>query len=465
MAKKENKTVYLCTSCGADFPKWSGRCPSCGEWNTLIEYTVKAGTPEPGVRIRKGASLPDNTPKPLAQVSGKSAPRIDLHDGELNRVLGGGVVKGSLVLIGGEPGIGKSTLILQSVVRNRHLKTLYVSGEESPGQIRLRAERLTDADQVEHTLLYAETSIEMITDTALELRPDLIVIDSIQTMQTSTSESSAGSPSQVRECTARLLSFAKEESIPILIVGHITKDGSIAGPKIMEHLVDTVLLFEGDRNHQYRILRSIKNRFGNTDEIGIYEMQSDGLRQVSNPSEMLLSSNPDTEELSGVCVGVTVEGQRPLLVEVQALVSSAVYNNPQRSSTGFDLRRANMLLAVLEKRAGFKLIQKDVFINIAGGLYISDPALDLPLLCAVLSSSLDIHVSRETCITGEVGLSGEVRAVSHIMRRINEAQKVGFRNIIVPKQSIKGIDTGAFPINIIPVSRVEEAFRYLFRHD
>lgn len=465
MAKKDTKTVYLCTECGADFPKWSGKCPSCGEWNTLVEYTVKPGQPEPGLRIRQKAPQTDNAPLPLSRVSGKSAPRIDLNDGELNRVLGGGLVKGSLVLIGGEPGIGKSTLILQSVVRNPDLTTLYVSGEESPGQIRLRSERLTDADTVEHTLLYSETSIEVIIETALEVSPDLIVIDSIQTMQTARSESSAGSPSQVRECTAELLSFAKEQSIPVLIVGHITKDGTIAGPKIMEHLVDTVLLFEGDRNHQYRILRSIKNRFGNTDEIGIYEMRQDGLRQVSNPSEMLLSSSADRNELSGICIGVTVEGQRPLLVEMQALVSSAVYNNPQRSATGTDLRRSNMLLAVLEKRAGFKLIQKDVFLNIAGGLYINDPAIDLPLLCAVLSSSLDLHIPRSICVTGEVGLSGEVRAVSHILRRINEAAKIGFCTILVPKDSIKGIELTSQPINVVPVSRVEEAFRFLFRNN
>ena len=464
MAKKnESKTVYLCTECGADFPKWAGKCPSCGEWNTLVEYTVKPGQPEPGLRIRRQGLSTEHLPQPLSKVSGKSAPRIDLNDGELNRVLGGGLVQGSLVLIGGEPGIGKSTLILQSVVRNASLKTLYVSGEESPGQIRLRAERLTNADEADHTLLYSETSIETILETALETEPDLIVIDSIQTMQTSSSDSSAGSPSQVRESTSKLLSFAKEQNVPILIVGHITKDGTIAGPKIMEHLVDTVLLFEGDRNHQYRILRAIKNRFGNTDEIGIYEMRMDGLRQVTNPSEMLLSSSDDRGELSGVCIGVTVEGQRPLLVEVQALVSSAVYNNPQRSATGFDLRRAGMLLAVLEKRAGFKLIQKDVFLNIAGGLYINDPALDLPLLCAVLSSSLDLHIPRTVCVAGEVGLSGEVRSVSHILRRINEAAKIGFTTIIVPKDSLKGIDLSRQPIRVIPVSRVEEAFRYLFR--
>ncbi len=459
MAKSKLKTVYICTECGADFPKWSGKCPTCGEWNTLKEY--KVGPDEPGVRIRKDRLATDNYPTPLSEVSGDSAPRMDLKDGELNRVLGGGLVKGSLVLIGGEPGIGKSTLILQSVVRNPELKTLYVSGEESPGQIRLRAERLIDADRVDHCLLYSETQMDVILETAMEVLPDLLVIDSIQTMQSSRSESSPGSPSQVRECTAQMLTFAKEYDIPVIIVGHITKDGSIAGPKIMEHLVDTVLRFEGDQNHQYRILRAMKNRFGNTSEIGLYEMLRDGLRQVVNPSEMLLTGNDSS--LSGICIGVSVEGQRPLLLEVQALVSSAVYGTPQRSSTGCDLRRANMLLAVLEKRANFKLIQKDVFLNIAGGLYVSDTAIDLAVLSAVLSSSLDIPISRNVCITGEVGLSGEVRAVSHILPRIKEAAKIGFQTIILPADNIKGLDLSEFPIQVLPVSRVDEAFRLLFR--
>ena len=373
---KKDTLVWLCTECGADFPKWVGKCPSCGAWNTLKEYTIRAE--EPGLKIRTDRPLQDKSPVPLSLVAGDTATRMDLLDGELNRVLGGGLVKGSLVLLGGEPGIGKSTLILQSVVRNSNLKTLYVSGEESPGQIRLRAERLTDADAVEHCLLYGETQLETIMETALEVQPDLLVIDSIQTIQTSRSDSSAGSLSQVRECTAALLSFAKEYEIPIILIGHITKEGSIAGPKVLEHLVDTVIRFEGDQNHQYRILRALKNRFGNTAEIGLYEMKSDGLRQVTNPSEMLLSGTQG--ELSGSCVGVTIEGIRPLLVEVQALVSSAVYANPQRSSTGIDYRRTNMLLAVLEKRAGFKLAQKDVFLNIAGGLTIQDPALDLAVL-------------------------------------------------------------------------------------
>lgn len=456
---KKDKLVWLCTDCGADFPKWVGKCPACGAWNTLKEYTVRAE--EPGLRIRKDKPpLQDKSPVPLSLVAGDTATRMDLLDGELNRVLGGGLVKGSLVLLGGEPGIGKSTLILQSVVRNSNLKTLYVSGEESPGQIRLRAERLTDADAVEHCLLYGETQLETIMETALEVEPDLLVIDSIQTIQTSRSDSSAGSLSQVRECTAALLSFAKAYELPIILIGHITKEGSIAGPKVLEHLVDTVIRFEGDQNHQYRILRALKNRFGNTAEIGLYEMKSDGLRQVTNPSEMLLSGTQG--ELSGSCVGVTIEGIRPLLVEVQALVSSAVYANPQRSSTGIDYRRTNMLLAVLEKRAGFKLVQKDVFLNIAGGLTIQDPALDLAVLSAVLSSNLDLPISRETCVTGEVGLSGEIRAVSRIQQRITEAEKIGFKSMILPADNLHGLEVDRLNIQLIPVKQVGEAFRVLF---
>lgn len=456
--RRKEKTVWLCTDCGADFPKWSGKCPTCGAWNTLKEFKVHD---EPGLRIRKDVPLIDKSPVPLSQVNGDTAIRMDLKDGELNRVLGGGLVKGSLVLLGGEPGIGKSTLILQSVVRNPNIKTLYVSGEESAGQIRLRAERLTDADTVDHCLLYGETQLESILETTIDVNPDLLVIDSIQTIQTAKSESSAGSLSQVRECASILLSFAKDNEIPVILVGHITKEGSIAGPKVLEHLVDTVIRFEGDQSHQYRLLRTLKNRFGNTAEIGLYEMKSDGLRQVTNPSEMLLSGADS--ELSGGCVGVTVEGVRPLLVEVQALVSSAVYGTPQRSATGVDYRRVNMLLAVLEKRAGFKLIQKDVFLNIAGGLTIQDPALDLPILCAVLSSNLDVPITRNVCVSGEVGLSGEIRAVSRIAQRISEAERIGFRSMILPADNMNGLDQDKISIKLIPVTQVTEAFRHLFR--
>lgn len=460
MAKKSSKQVYICTECGEDFSKWSGRCPACGEWNTLKEFTVRTDV-EPGLRIRSDRPLLDKAPVALKDVSGDSAPRMDLKDGELNRVLGGGLVKGSLVLIGGEPGIGKSTLILQSVVRNPELKTLYVSGEESAGQIRLRAERLTDADSVEHCLLYGEIQLETILETTIEVMPDLLVIDSIQTVHTNRSDSSAGSLSQVRESTAALLAFAKEYEIPVLIVGHITKDGTIAGPKVLEHLVDTVLRFEGDQNHQYRILRALKNRFGNTSEIGLYEMKNNGLRQVTNPSEMLLTGRDS--DLSGGAIAVTIEGIRPLLVEVQALVSSAVYGTPQRSANGMDYRRVNMLLAVLEKRAGFNLAQKDVFLNIAGGLNLSDPALDLSVLAAVLSSNLDVPISRDICIAGEVGLSGEVRAVSRIQQRISEAEKIGFKSMVLPADNMKGLELGSISIKLLPVRRVEEAFRTLFK--
>ncbi len=460
MAKKENKTVYLCNSCGADFPKWAGKCPSCGEWNTLKEFTVRPSTADSQRRVHQ-ALAPDRVPVPLNEVSGEESPRIDMGDAEFNRVLGGGLVKGSLVLIGGEPGIGKSTLVLQTVVRSQGLSTLYVSGEESPGQIKLRADRLVDTRDCTRCKLFSETNLDVIIDIAMTERPDLLVVDSIQTMQTSSAESSAGSLTQVRECTAALLSFAKEYNIPILIIGHITKDGNLAGPKIMEHLVDTVLRFEGDQNHQYRILRSLKNRFGNTSEIGIYEMRSEGLREVSNPSELLLTDKD--EGLSGVCIAATIEGMRPLLIEVQALVSSAIYGMPQRSATGADIRRMNMLLAVLEKRAGFKLIQKDVFLNIAGGLKITDPALDLSILASVLSSNLDLPIPRHVCVTGEVGLSGEVRAVSRIEQRIGEAKKIGFSTILIPKDNVKGMDLHNFGIKVIPVSRVDEAFRYLFK--
>lgn len=458
MASKD-KVVYVCSNCGEDFPKWLGRCPSCGEWDTLKEFRLRGDLP--GVKIRSEREPGEHRPVPISQVSPESAPRMDMRDGEFNRVLGGGLVKGSLVLMGGEPGIGKSTLVLQSVVRNPDITTLYVSGEESMGQIRIRSERITDATSVTHCLLYSETDIDVIIETAQSTSPDLVVIDSIQTMHTTRSESAPGSLSQVRECTSALMAYAKHSNTPVIIIGHITKDGEIAGPKIMEHLVDTVLRFEGDRNHQYRILRSLKNRFGNTSEIGLYEMKQDGLRQVTNPSEMLLSSS--NQSLSGVCIGVTMEGIRPLLIEVQALVSTSVYNYPQHSATGTDLRRANMLLAVLEKRANFNLAQKDVFLNITGGLYTTDPGIDLAILVAVLSSSLDLPISRELCVTGEVGLSGEVRAVTRIEQRIAEAEKIGFKEIIIPRDNAKNLDLHGGPIRVIPVGRVDEAFRQLFK--
>ena len=380
-----------------------------------------------------------------------------MQDGELNRVLGGGLVKGSLVLIGGEPGIGKSTLVLQTVLRLTGLRTLYISGEESAQQLKLRAERLA-VGNAENCFILCETNIEQIFVQAQKLQPGLLIIDSIQTVFTELAESSPGSISQVRECSAAILKYAKETGTPVLLIGHINKEGSIAGPKVLEHIVDTVLQFEGDRHYMYRIMRSIKNRFGSTSELGIYEMRSNGLREVSNPSELLLSQNH--EGLSGVAIAAAIEGVRPFLIETQALVSSAVYGTPQRSATGFDLRRMNMLLAVLEKRAGFKLAQKDVFLNIAGGLKVSDPAMDLSVISAVLSSSVDITIDRNTCMTGEVGLSGEIRPVNRIEQRIQEAEKLGFSRIVIP--AVKGLEGLKTKIEIIKTKKVEDAFRILF---
>ena len=382
-----------------------------------------------------------------------------MHDAELNRVLGGGLVKGSLVLVGGEPGIGKSTLVLQTVLQMKDLHTLYVSGEESAQQLKMRADRLAGKDtNMGNCHVYCETNLEQVFVQAQNLQPDLLIIDSIQTIFTDRAESSPGSITQVRECSAAVLKFAKETGTPVLMIGHINKEGSIAGPKVLEHIVDTVLQFEGDQHYMYRILRSIKNRFGSTSELGIYEMRQSGLRQVENPSELLLTEGH--EGLSGVAIAAAMEGARPFLIETQSLVSSAVYGTPQRSATGFDLRRMNMLLAVLEKRAGFKLVQKDVFLNIAGGLRVSDPAIDLPVISAVLSSSLDIPIDRSTCMAGEVGLSGEIRPVNRIEQRIQEAGKLGFTRMIVPQ--MKGLEALKSKMKIFQVRKVEEAFRELF---
>lgn len=455
MAK--TKTVYICSNCGADSPKWIGKCPSCGEWNTYVEELVAK---EPAAkRIIPG--LADNgkaRPTLLRDITAEEEVRLDLKDGELNRVLGGGLVKGSLVLIGGEPGIGKSTLVLQTVLRLDTQKVLYVSGEESSRQLKLRAERLSANSH--QCFILCETNLEQIFVQAQNVQPDLMIIDSIQTVYTENVESSPGSVSQVRECSAAILKYAKESGVPVLLIGHINKEGSIAGPKVLEHIVDTVLQFEGDQHYMYRVLRSIKNRFGSTAELGIYEMRQDGLRQVSNPSELLLTQNH--EGLSGVAIAAAIEGIRPFLIETQALVSSAVYGTPQRSATGFDLRRMNMLLAVLEKRAGFKLVQKDVFLNIAGGLKVNDPAIDLAVISAILSSSLDISIEPGTCMAGEIGLSGEIRPVNRIEQRILEAEKLGFNRILIPHNNLKGFDTGKSKIRIVQVRKVEEAFRQLF---
>ncbi|MDH6303916.1 DNA repair protein RadA/Sms [Parabacteroides sp. PF5-5] len=451
------KTVYVCSNCGADSPKWIGKCPNCGEWNTYVEELIaKEPTAKrviPGLADREKVR-----PVLLRDITATEETRIDLQDEELNRVLGGGLVKGSLVLIGGEPGIGKSTLVLQTVLGLKGLKTLYVSGEESTQQLKLRA------DRIEHNnpdcYILSETNLEQIFVQAQNVQPDLLIVDSIQTIHTEMVESSPGSVTQVRECSASILKYAKESGVPVLLIGHINKEGSIAGPKVLEHIVDTVLQFEGDQHYMYRILRSIKNRFGSTAELGIYEMRQNGLRKVSNPSELLLTQNH--EGLSGVAIAAAIEGVRPFLIETQALVSSAVYGTPQRSATGFDIRRMNMLLAVLEKRAGFKLIQKDVFLNIAGGLKVNDPAIDLAVISAVLSSSLDITIESGTCLAGEVGLSGEIRPVNRIEQRILEAEKLGFSRILIPYSNLKGFDTSKCSIQIIQVRKVEEAFRQLF---
>lgn len=457
MAK--TKTVYICSHCGADSPKWLGKCPNCGEWNTYVEEVVAKEVPSAKRPVPSGLSERGQArPVLLRDITAEKEDRLDMKDQELNRVLGGGLVKGSLVLIGGEPGIGKSTLVLQTILKLHDLKVLYVSGEESYRQLKMRADRLAPDSQ--NCLILCETHLEQIFVQAQNVQPDLLIIDSIQTIFTELVESSPGSVSQVRECSAAILKYAKESGVPVLLIGHINKEGSIAGPKVLEHIVDTVLQFEGDQHYMYRILRSIKNRFGSTAELGIYEMRQEGLREVSNPSELLLTQNH--EGLSGVAIAAAIEGIRPFLIETQALVSSAVYGTPQRSATGFDIRRMNMLLAVLEKRAGFKLAQKDVFLNIAGGLRVNDPAIDLAVLAAVLSSSLDISIEPGVCMAGEVGLSGEIRPVNRIEQRIMEAEKLGFSRILIPYNNLKGFDTSRCRIQIVQVRKVEEAFRQLF---
>ncbi len=449
------KTVYVCSNCGNDSPKWLGKCPICGEWNTYVEESINTSAAK-----NKASDIFDSVkakPLKIKEVVAGEDPRIDLQDEELNRVLGGGLVPGSLVLLGGEPGIGKSTLILQTVLNLKKIKTLYISGEESSRQLKMRADRINANN--EDCYILCETNLEQIFVSIKNLQPDFVVIDSIQTIFTENIESSPGSVSQVRECAASILKFAKETSTPVILIGHINKEGSIAGPKVLEHIVDAVLQFDGDQHYMYRILRSIKNRFGSTAELGIYEMRQNGLREVSNPSELLLTQNH--EGLSGVAIAAAIEGIRPFLIETQALVSTAAYGTPQRSATGFDIRRMNMLLAVLEKRAGFKLIQKDVFLNIAGGLRVNDPGMDLSVLSAVLSSNLDIAVERNVCMTGEVGLSGEIRPVNRIEQRILEAEKLGFNRILIPRNNLKGF-TAKTNIEIIEVRKVEEAFRQLF---
>lgn len=454
---KNVKTAWFCSSCGAQATKWQGRCPACGEWNTMVEEKIvsekKSKTLTP---VSHGSRR--TRPQLIHEIELDEEPRIKMPSAELNRVLGGGLVAGSLVLLGGEPGIGKSTLVLQNILSIRSRRILYVSGEESARQLKMRADRIGRPN--DNVYIVCETSLQNIRDHIEEVNPGLIVIDSIQTIASDDIESVAGSVSQVRECAAQLLKYAKETAVPVMLIGHITKEGSIAGPKVLEHIVDAVLQFEGDRQGIYRILRSIKNRFGSTAELGIYEMCQRGLREVSNPSEMFLSMSND--DLSGISIGVTMEGIRAFLIEVQALVSTAAYGTPQRSVTGFDSKRMNMLLAVLEKRVGFKLAAKDVFLNIAGGLKVNDPALDLAVICAILSSNVDITIPKRVCMAGEVGLSGEVRPVTRIEQRIREAEKLGMETIIIPRHNLKGIDLSGLNIKIVEVAKVEEAFRTLF---
>lgn len=452
----KTKNIFFCSNCGYESPKWLGKCPGCGEWNSFVEEKVSKSS---RTSTGKNKGLVERTrPVRLSEIESLEEPRIALPSKELNRVLGGGLVAGSLTLIGGEPGIGKSTLLLQNILSIRNRTILYVSGEESATQLKLRADRLGKVS--DNTYILCETSLEGIFTQIENIKPGLVVVDSIQTIASTDIESAAGSVSQVRECAASLLRYAKQSGVPVLLIGHINKDGAIAGPKVLEHIVDTVLQFEGDRQYLYRILRAIKNRFGSTNEIGIYEMVEKGLKEVSNPSEMLLSENRD-EEMSGITIGVTTEGVRPFLVEIQALVSSAAYGTPQRSVTGFDQRRLNMLLAVLEKRARFRLAQKDVFLNVAGGLKIADPAMDLAVVAAVMSSNFDVSIPRSTVFIGEVGLSGEIRTVTRIEQRVAEVEKLGFQRAFVPKGNLKGIKKN-FKIEIVEVSKVEECFRRLF---
>ncbi|RFC55707.1 DNA repair protein RadA [Brumimicrobium aurantiacum] len=449
------KTAHFCQNCGHESAKWLGRCPSCSEWNTFVEEVISKGKNE----VTAFAKTSKKTSKPRAIHEIKEVPhqRIQMVDKELNRVLGGGLVPGSLILFGGEPGIGKSTLMLQMAMQENKHKILYVSGEESEQQIKMRASRIGALN--ESCFLLTETQLESIFKHAEELQPTMLVVDSIQTIHSETIESSPGSISQIRESTAQLLRFAKQTETPVFLIGHITKEGSLAGPKVLEHMVDTVLQFEGDRNHVYRLLRSIKNRFGSTNELGIYEMLGSGLRQVDNPSEILISNNQD--QLSGTAIAATLEGLRPMLIEVQALVSTAAYGTPQRSATGFDLRRLNMLLAVMEKRCGFKLGAKDVFLNIAGGIKVNDPAIDLAVMASILSSNADIAIKKNICLSAEVGLSGEIRPVNRVDQRVSEAEKLGFDKIIISKEN-KGIKQKDFKIEIVGCTRIEEVLRELF---
>ncbi len=463
---KKIKTAYICQNCGTNYSKWTGKCTACNEWNTLVEEILPDSKPQLGTWQATTSSKQKKAiskPQKISQIQYEDEERVLTNDNELNRVLGGGIVAGSIVLIGGEPGIGKSTLMLQIANSLDFMKVLYVSGEESASQIKMRAERIGKEKTKgisENCFVLTETVTQNIFAQVDEIQPKLLVIDSIQTLTSQHLESAAGSVSQIRECAMELIKFGKETGTPVFLIGHITKEGTLAGPKVLEHMVDTVLQFEGDRHMSYRILRTTKNRFGSTSELGIYEMLSDGLRQVSNPSEILISQRDD--DLSGITIGATLEGNRPLLIEIQSLVSPSAYGTPQRSSTGFDAKRLNMLLAVLEKRAGYKINMQDVFLNITGGLKIEDPAIDLAVCTSIVSSHEDYTVNNKTCFAAEVGLGGEIRAINRIENRISEASKLGFKEIFISKFNLKGLKKESFDIKIHAVSRLDEVFGMLF---
>ncbi len=456
--KSTLKTAFFCSNCGYESLKWLGKCPSCDQWNTFVEEVIVKETATKQNRWKDSDSLRIPRTISIDEVTSQKEERIVTEDPELNRVLGGGIVRGSIILVAGEPGIGKSTLFLQQGLALKKIRTLYISGEESEQQIKMRADRL--GLQNENFYLLTETSTQTIFQEIKKLKPDLLIVDSIQTLESPLIDSSPGSVSQIRECAAELQRYAKESQVPVFLIGHITKDGNIAGPKILEHMVDTVLQFEGDRHYAYRILRTMKNRFGSTSELGIYEMTDSGMRSVSNPSEILITQKE--EQLAGAAIAATIEGMRPLLIEVQALVTQSVYGTPQRTVTGFDLRRLQLLLAVLEKRGGFHFGMKDVFLNIAGGLKVEDPSIDLAVLSALLSSYEDVPISERVCFAGEVGLSGEIRAVNRIEQRIAEAEKLGFEKILVSRYNQKGLSNQKFNIEVVSLAKVEELYKYLF---